>query len=37
MHQLIDGAWKDVENNLPDNRYRQYLNELAYFSIKRKV
>lgn len=37
MHELIDGAWKEVEDNLPNTLHRKYIHDLAYFSIKRKV
>ena len=35
MHQLVSQAIKEVENNLPNNIFSQYLHELAYFGIKR--
>lgn len=35
MFELVDSAWKDIEENLPNNIYRHYLRELAEYGVKR--
>ena len=35
MHDILEKAWKDIEDNLPNNVYRIYIKELAEYGIKR--
>ena len=35
MDELLDKAWRDIEETLPDNIYRRYLRELAQYGTTR--